>query len=155
MGDPNKAGPEAFATSILAKDGEDRRTLRDKRHNALMSIAHLPPEVLNLVFHDVVEDREGDIPDLLHALLLVSKTWKTLVEGTPSLWCRIALSRSRAGPGYLTTALERSRNLLLTIDYHYEFTEAIKPEFLLREICKHMHRWKIGAVSPRRYPGGL
>lgn len=114
MGDPNKAGPEAFATSILAKDGEDHRTLRDQRHNALMSIAHLPPEVLILVFHDVVEDSWSDIPELLHALLLVSKTWKILVEGTPSLWCRIALSRSRAGPGYLTTAPERSQNLLLT-----------------------------------------
>ncbi|KAG9035926.1 hypothetical protein FS837_001794 [Tulasnella sp. UAMH 9824] len=144
---PNTAKPDSSVTSILKNETEVRRALLHQRRNALLPIARLPPEVIIQILHEVVHDDWSDVPMVLRALILVSREWRALVEETPSLWCHIILSRSYAGPSYLVTALKRSQNLLLTINYHYQFTTNITPEFFLGEICKHMQRWRSVKLS--------
>ncbi|KAG8903729.1 hypothetical protein FRC01_009009, partial [Tulasnella sp. 417] len=141
-GSPNTADPHAYAISVLKNEAEACRALLHQRSNALLPIARLPPEIMIQILREILEDGWGDVPMMLHAMLRVSREWRTLVEETPRLWCNIDLERSFAGPSYLTTALERSQNLLLTINYHHQFTRAIRPEFLFGEICKHVKRWR-------------
>ncbi|KIO25398.1 hypothetical protein M407DRAFT_25301 [Tulasnella calospora MUT 4182] len=144
---PNTASSDAFAISILKIEAEVCQALRHQRRNALLPVAHLPSEVMIQILRGVLEGGWQDVPMMLRSLILVSREWRALVEETPSLWCHIELERSHARPSYLTTALKRSQNLLLTINYHYQFTRTIAPDFFLEEICKHMQRWRSVELS--------
>lgn len=108
--------------------------------NLLSPVSRIPPEISTQIFGLVVHE-ESETAMQLQQLMLVSRLWRAIVDGTPALWSRIAPGRV-GGVGYLTRALSRSGNLPLTVDYNFQTTYKIPPNPFLTEISKHILRWR-------------
>lgn len=95
-----------------------------RRFNALVPIDRLPPEILSIIFHEVVLSADSDGTTRLYnradacvqmgpvlTLSYVSSRWRTLALKTPSLWTR-ADNRNEA---QLDAFLERSQVMPLSL----------------------------------------
>ena len=75
-------------------------------------IATLPPEILSMVFEFVVQDQQWKMAiDLFH----VTKSWRDVAIGTPTLWRTIEVWGNQER---LHTLLERSKSVLIDVRLH-------------------------------------
>ncbi|KAG8952683.1 hypothetical protein FRC00_006661 [Tulasnella sp. 408] len=100
----------------------------------------LPFELLSTTFKLCISD-DTPVQDLI-LLTLVCKLWRSVVEGTPSLWC--CISGHEAVPR-VRKALTMAKDASLEILYDEDVART-SPEAFFEEICGLFAQWKFLSV---------
>lgn len=104
----------------------------------------LPFELLSTTFKFYVSD-DTPVQDLI-SLTLVCKLWRSVVEGTPSLWC--CISGQEAVPR-VRKALTMAKDALLEILYREDIART-NPEIFFGEICGLITQWRSLSITTGR-----
>ncbi|KAG8943083.1 hypothetical protein FRC04_003229 [Tulasnella sp. 424] len=122
-----------------------------RRHNTLLPVQQLPPEILSTIV--IYEIEEIDSHNRLHRLIQlssVSRWWNAVIVGCPSLWTEI---HSTNTPNVIALALERSKDSPLTISLYassssswisltQNYIYSMQEGAFLDLVCPHMDRWR-------------
>ncbi|KAG9047977.1 hypothetical protein FS837_001049 [Tulasnella sp. UAMH 9824] len=95
------------------------------------------PEALFINIVQLYINPLSHIRDLIR-LTLVCQPWRMIVEGTPSLWCRITADEPFA---YLREGMQMSKKAHLYL-YYDAITSPFDAEFFFEAIGPHIARWK-------------
>ncbi|KIO30665.1 glycoside hydrolase family 5 protein [Tulasnella calospora MUT 4182] len=121
----------------------DPRTVPSTVHSRSSPNHHLPVELLAYILNIRFPDTGGRIKkdmEELYRLRLLSKSWKELIEGTPTLWTHISAHYPAA---VVRDCLKWSKTHLLRIKILYMWGYPAEPLIeLLQLLQPHSHRWK-------------
>ncbi|KAG8959288.1 hypothetical protein FRC00_001743 [Tulasnella sp. 408] len=127
----------------ISQDGSvQSRGLREGHTNTMhfSPIQLLPFELLSTTFKLCIGDNTP-VQDLI-LLTLVCKLWRSIVEGTPSLWCCIS---SQEAVSRVRKALVMAKDAPLDILYD-EDAARTNPETFFGEICGLIAQWKFLSI---------
>ncbi|KAG8990395.1 hypothetical protein FRB90_001773, partial [Tulasnella sp. 427] len=96
------------------------------------------PEELFFTIIDFSVNPSCPVKDLVR-LILVCRSWHTIIENTSSLWCRISGGDDLH---HLRKALDLSQHLPLDISYD-ETTSNITPGAFFKEVGPYIERWRL------------
>ncbi|KAG8931213.1 hypothetical protein FRC00_000845 [Tulasnella sp. 408] len=128
-------------------DSFHRDVAKHVRHrNALLPIATLPVEILQMIFNIVLFSPRGRRKDRfvwrLTTLRGVSWSWRDLIGRTPSFWAHLS---SEDHTDFISEALERSSQTPIHLKHIGKFRDG--PDVLfLDKVLPHVHRWEFVAI---------
>ncbi|KIO22481.1 hypothetical protein M407DRAFT_27977 [Tulasnella calospora MUT 4182] len=122
-----------------------------RRHNSLLPIQRLPPEILSAcIGHAMAEIDSHNHQRRLIQLSTVSSWWRTVSLGTPSLW---AVIHSKDPDWIVSLALDRSKDSPLSVIWEAasntgnlmggeSYRDSMASDDFFKSVSPHTNRWR-------------